>query len=130
MQDTTYGLAVSAGVIEKARVVQASRTAAAEKAAATKQAAETERVVRRQLKSATFKAVLYTISPPRFDWNRLAGRGGFFNAAQMKVALQEWTDNPKVVVGKAISCVITELKCSFKKTVVSYIVTLCFNKQK
>ena len=122
--NTTYGLAVTQGVINEAKVTQGNKDIVAAGAIASKLSAETKRVERRQLKSSTFELVLHTICAKDFDWAKVSGRGGAFKAENVSLTLQAWMDDAKYTKGKKVNDNVLNLQHKFKRMRVALILSM------
>jgi hypothetical protein len=105
-------------------IFQADQDTVARAAANSKISAETKRVVRRQLKSSTFESVLAAMSEKGFDWKKIAGRGGRFSAAELKLALEEWDGNNTWTKDKKAGQIVIELERRFKTLRVVFILSM------
>ncbi len=122
--DTTYGLAVTQGVIDQARLVQQNRDAATAKATATAQKTEERRVERRQQKSLAFEQVVFAVSVPRFNWDKVVGRGEEFKTDTVKLALQEWVGDHKYATSLKSTEIVTDFKRRFCSMRVAFLLCM------
>ena len=128
--DTTYGLAVTAGVIKESRASELNRVENTRLAIEGKQRAESKRVARRDKLSLALDNALYALSGAtareRIRWDKLTGNKGLLKADTVRQALEEWTG--KKMIGKAAQ-VSTILGYLFLRTRTAILISAVFQRR-